>query len=326
MVHASRTGDLANQVFESRLTVLGCSLLAVHCALLAACVNWDAEAPEANPHPSHFVTLTVTGLSIQSARFFAEYETDVHRCKHMVRTGGKGSYYLLDPGPYSKDVPIALLPARNGTAEGSFATDQYSPGVCGWRFKRVASAYAEDAPENNDDLISPFQLSSIAVLTYWVDPGGDPEGPLDLWCYRVAYAQKLHRGCAPLVMLRNFNAPGEVSAKFLSTFSVAQQSDRGMRVMTPQTTEIRVTLHSLNAIPGALVSEGERQAQIARLKAEQVAREQTPEYKAYRCEQEKRMAYSNSHKPAPDQATLTAAFAAFHQQCWAQYGLTASVP
>lgn len=260
-----------------RFAVLTRSLGAALCAVLAACMNWDPEAPEANPHPGHFVTLSVTGLSIQKARFFAEYETDVHRCKHMVRTGGAGSYYLLDPGPIAKDVPIALLPAGNDVAKGVFATDQFLPGVCGWRFKRVASAYAEDSPQSDDDLESPFQLSSIALLEPRVDPGGDPEGPLDLWCYRVLYEQKLHRGCAALVMLRHSNAPGEVSARFLSSVPAAQRNDRGIRVMTPKTAEISVTLHSLNAIPGALISDDERAAQVAQLTGENAAPPQIPE-------------------------------------------------
>jgi hypothetical protein len=125
-------------------------------------------------------------------------------------------------------------------------------------------------------------------------------------------------------MLRNVNAPGEVSARFLSTFSAAQQNDRGIRAMTPETTEISVTLHSLNAIPGALISEAERDAKIARLKAEEAAREQTPEYMAYSCEVQKRIAYSDSHRRAPDQATLSTAFAAFHQECQTKFGLPRS--
>ena len=72
--------------------------------------------------------------------------------------------------------------------------------------------------------------------------------------------------------------------------------------------------------------ETEREGQIARLKAEKAAREQTAENKAYRCEVQKRIAYSDSHRPAPDQVTLSAAFAAFHQECQVEFGLPLSSP
>jgi hypothetical protein len=286
--------------------------------MLAACVNWHPEAPHPNAHPTHFVTLTVTGFEIHRVLFGAEYATDVRLCSHMVRSGGPGSYYLLQPGSYVKDVPIVLTRVRSDIASGSFATDQFLPGPCGWRFKRVT--YVDlDAPEY-------AVVASVSLMTDRIDPGGDPDAPLDLWCYQVTYQQKPERNCEPLVMLRYPNAPGEVSPEFLSAFSVAQQYDRGIRAMTQATTEINVTLHALNAIPGALISEGERGAQIARLKAEDAARESTPENKAYRCEVQKRSAYSDSHRPPPDQVTLSAAFAAFHQECWAEFGLPLSSP
>jgi uncharacterized protein len=237
-------------VFEPRWALL--ALPGVVCATLVACTNWDADAPDANPHPGHFVTLSVAGLSVQDVRFFAEYETDVHRCKRLV-----------DLRPYWKEVPIALTLASNDIAKGSFATDRFSPGACGWHFTRVAAAHAEEALQH--DVNSPFELSTIALLRDSVESGGDPEGPLDLWCYRVTYQERLHRDCEPLAALHNLNAPGEVSAKFFSSF--ARENDRGIRVMTPKTTDISVTLRSLNAIPGALISEDERAAQVARFEA-----------------------------------------------------------
>jgi ankyrin repeat protein len=261
----------------------------------------DADYPEEAAKPARVIPLVVTGHDGADMRFNTEWVSDEKLCGHQVGLGGYFAYTL--------SFPIAMT--RSGdTYRGSVVVDGFKPGKCAWRFTSVGYGMI-DGVQN--------------ALAMPADHGDPPVPQREFWCYRVTYEKKSLHACEMLAFLRWSNAMRAVNPDFLSQFSHQQQSDAHVLGITSQTKEIHVALHDLNTIPGALIPVGDREAQLARAKADQAAREQTPEYKAYKCEDEEKLDWIKSHnKPLPDDATQRAAYEAIHAKCRAEFGLPPS--
>jgi hypothetical protein len=257
----------------------------------------DADYPQETRKPTQVVPLEVSGQDGEDMRFTAEYANDVKLCGHQVGLGGYFAYTL--------NFPITMTRSAEGY-RGSIAVDRFKSGKCGWRFSAVGYGMAEGVqnalavPADRDDVVVPQR---------------------EFWCYRVTYESKPIHSCEELALLRWSNAMRVVSPEFLSQFSHEQQSDSHVMRITTQTKEIRVLLHDLNAIPGALIPVGDRDTQIARANADQAAVEQTPEYKTLKCVEKENFEYGQSHKPLPDAATQRAALIEIKQTCRAEFGL-----
>lgn len=257
----------------------------------------DADYPQEVVKPTHVVALVVSGRDGADMRFNAEYVSDVNLCGHQVGLGGYFAYSLAFP----------IVMTRSADAyRGSISVDRFHSGKCGWRFSGVGYGMAGGVQN---------------VLAIPADQGDSAMPQREFWCYRVAYENKPLHECEQLALLRWSNAMRAVSPEFLSQFTHQQQSDSHPIKITTQTKEIRVLLHDLNTIPGALIPVGDRDAQIARAKADQEAVARTPEYKAYMCVQEDNLEYVKSHKPVGDAATQRAALATIKQNCRVKFGL-----
>lgn len=263
----------------------------------------DADYPERVADPARIVPLVVIGRDGADMRFNAEWVSDEKLCGHQV---GLGGYFR-----YTLSFPIAMT--RSGdTYRGSVVVDSFKSGRCGWRLSSVNYAMVDG-------------VQNALAVPVPADRGDPPVERREFWCYRVTYENKPVHECQELALLRWSNATRAVSRDFLSQFSHEQQNDAHVPGITEHTKEIHITLHDLNAIPGALIPVGDRDAQLARAKAEEDARQQTPEYKASECEDAERLVWIKSHnRPLPDEATQRAAYEAIHAKCRAAFGLPAS--
>jgi hypothetical protein len=257
----------------------------------------DADYPEEAAKPTRVIPLVVTGHDGADMRFNAEWVSDEKLCGHQV---GLGGYF-----PYSLTVPVAMTPSGDDY-RGSIVVDRFKPGKCGWRFTSLSYGIAEGV---QNALALPADHDDSAVHQR------------EFWCYRVRFEDKPLHNCEDLALLKWSNAMRAVSPEFLSQFSHQQLSDSRPLKITTQTQEIRVSLHDLNGIPGALIPVGDRDAQIARANADRAAYEKTPEYKDARCVEKENLDYVQSHKPPPDAATYRAALVAIKQKCRAEFGL-----
>jgi hypothetical protein len=261
----------------------------------------DADYPEELGRPTQTIPLIVSGPDGADMRFQTTYVSDAKLCGHQVGFGGYMAYTLQFP---------VILTKSGDSYRGSIALDRFKPGKCGWRFSSVGYAMG-DGVQN-----------ALALPANHDDPGVPKR---EFWCYRVTYENKPLHACEDLALLRWSNAMRAVSREFLAQFSHQQQSDVPIIKVTSQTREIDVVLHDLNAVPGALIPVGDRDEQIARAQADRTAQQRTPEYKAYKCEDEEKLEWIKSHnKPLPDEATQRAAYEAIHGKCRAEFGLPPS--
>lgn len=300
---AGNAGSKSAQGDLSPLVALGQVAAALEAQKPSVLKPGDADYPEEAGNPAQVIPLVVTGHDGADMRFNTEWVSDEKLCGHQVGLGGYFAYFLT--------FPVTMTRSAD-TYRGYIVVDRFKPGKCGWRFSAVGYGIANGA---QNALAIPADHDESAV----------PQ--LDFWCYRVTYENKPIHDCERLVLLRWSNAMRAVSQEFLSQFSHQQQSDSHVIRITTQTKEIHLLLHDLNAIPGTLIPVGDRDAQIARAKADQAALEQTPEYKAAKCVEKENFAYVQSHKqPLPDTETYRAALTAIKQRCRAEFGLSPLPP
>jgi hypothetical protein len=262
----------------------------------------DFSYPGVISKPNLVIPLILSEPDWVGMQLVANYVSDANLfCGHEIL--GAGRY------PYWVSVPINMTRAGD-EYRGDVVIDRFKPGHCHWRFVDVGyGGWAEGI------------WNSLAVFA---ESGGLPAVPgprIEFWCYRVTYEQKSVRNCEELAFLRQSNAMRAVSPEFLSKFTAEEKGHMHTIRVTTQTKEIRINLHDLNALQGALIPVGDSQAQIARSKADQAAMAETAEYKALLCVQPALADYVRSHQPLPDGPTQVAAIKALKQKCRADFGL-----
>jgi hypothetical protein len=266
----------------------------------------DPSYPTVNSTPTHVIPLVVSGPEWLRIALRADYISDDKPalCGYEILVAGHFAYGI--------SLPINLASEGN-VYRGNVVVDNFNPGACHWRF--VGVSYGGWAP----GIWNP--------LAIFAESGGLPavaEPQMEFWCYKVTYEEKTVVNCEELVSLRWSNAIRVVSQDFLSKFTADQKGHQHIIRVTSQTKRIRVILHDLNAIQGALIPAGDREAQIARAKADQGAAAETPEYKALMCVQPALGQYVRSDQPLPDGPTQGAAVKAIKQKCRAEFGLPPS--
>jgi hypothetical protein len=233
----------------------------LHCILIASAGNaiagvlkpGDSSYPAIIARPSFVIPAVLTGPEWVGMQLLATYVSDATPpCGHEIFGAGRF--------PYDVQLPINMTRAGDGY-RGSVVVDRFDPGNCHWRFTGISYGGWKEGVWN-----------SLAIVA--VAGGGSPTVPdpkIDFWCYRVTYQEKSMRNCEELASLRWSNAMRAVSPAFLSQFSAEERGNLHPIRITTQTKSIRVNLHDLNAIQGALIPVGDLQAQVARAKADKAA-------------------------------------------------------
>jgi hypothetical protein len=262
----------------------------------------DFSYPAVISKPKLVIPLILLEPDWVGVQLVATYASDANLfCGHEIL--GVGRF------PYGVSVPINMTRAGN-EYRGNVVIDRFKPGRCHWRFAAVTYGGWAEGIRN-----------SLAVLAESGGLPAIPEPQIEFWCYRVTYEQKPVRNCEELAFLRWSNAIRAVSPEFLSQFTAEEKGHMHTIRVTTQTKNIRINLHDLNALQGALIPVGDLQAQIARSKTDQAALEETAEYKALLCVQPALADYARSHQPLPDGPTQAAAIKALKQKCRADFGL-----
>jgi hypothetical protein len=262
----------------------------------------DFNYPAAISKPNLVIPLIMWGPDWVGMQLVANYVSDANLfCGHEILGAGRF--------PYGVSVPINMT--RTGDEyRGKVVIDRFKPGHCHWRFTGVSYGGWADGVWNS--------------LALFAEIGGSPAIPepqIEFWCYRVTYEQKPVHNCEELALLRWSNAIRAVSPEFLSQFTAEEKGHSHVIRMTTQTKEIRVNLHDLSTLQGALIPVGDVQTQIARAKANKAAVAETAEYKALMCVQPALADYVRSHQPLPDGPTQSAAIKAIKRKCRADFGL-----
>jgi hypothetical protein len=262
----------------------------------------DRSYPAMTPNPQIFVPITVSSAEWIDMKLVAVYVSD---------TSAFCGQLNIAAGHFPNDVVVPIEMTRMGDEyRGKIVVDRFEPGRCNWKFLGVEyGGWADDVW----NFLATFREGDVSSV--------DQEPTVEFWCYHVNYKDIPRRNCEELALLKGSNAVRAVSPQFLSSFTVAQKAPRKIIYVTSTTKSVHVVLHDVNAIQGALIPVGDREAQIARAKADQDALHETPDYKAYMCVQPALGAYIRSHQPLPDTATQTAALREIKRQCRAQYGL-----
>jgi hypothetical protein len=262
----------------------------------------DFSYPAVISKPNLVIPLIMSSPDWVGMQLFATYVSDANLfCGYEIF--GVGRY------PYGVHVPINMTRAGD-EYRGDVVIDRFKPGHCHWRFTGVSYGGWANGTGNS--------------LATFAENGGSPAIPepqIEFWCYRVTYEHKPVQNCEELAFLRWSNAIRAVSPEFLSKFTAEEKGHSHDIRMTKTTKQIRVNLHDLNALQGALIPVGDSQAQIARSKADQAAVAETAEYKALLCVQPALADYIRSHQPLPDGPTQVAAIKALKQKCRADFGL-----
>jgi hypothetical protein len=190
----------------------------------------DTNYPSPTVNPVRVIQLIGSGLDLTNMSFRVVYVSDPNLCQYKAGLG----VYLK----YGLAFPIEMV--RSGDSyRGNIVVDKFVPGHCGWRFDRV------DAQADGNYR----QLASIAA-------GHDASAaiPVDYWCFMVVSEQKPTKKCESMDWLRWPNSVRLISTGFFSRLGAFEQNDDSRRAILAETNEIRINLHDLNAIPGALVS------------------------------------------------------------------------
>jgi hypothetical protein len=190
----------------------------------------DANYPTPTANPVRIIQLLGSGLDLNNMSFAAIYDSDAKFCQYKVGLGVYSEYRLA--------FPIEMV--RSGDQyRGTIVVDKFIPGHCGWHFDRV------DAQVEGNDL----QLASTAA-----GPVASAAVPMDYSCFTMVSEQKPTKKCESMAALRWPNSVRLISTGFFSKFGASEQNDDARRAILPESNEIRINLHDLNAIPGALVS------------------------------------------------------------------------
>ena len=190
----------------------------------------DPNYPSPTLNPVRVIQLLGSGLDLTNMSFAAIYGSDERLCNFQIGLGVYGEYRLASP--------IEMV--RSGDAyRGTIVVDKFVPGHCGWHFERV------DAQAGGNSL----QLASMPA-----GPVASAAVPMDYWCFTMVAEQKPTKKCESLAALRWPNSIRLISTGFFSKFGPFEQNDDGQRAILAETNEVRINLHDLNAIPGALVS------------------------------------------------------------------------
>lgn len=201
----------------------------------------DPKYPHANAAAKEGVPLIVTGLDYARVKFNAVWVADQKLCGRQV---GLGGFF----GLYAK-VPIAMVPIPGGH-RGTIVLDQFLPGGCLWTFSNVDYL---TAGQGGNALVE----NSLLVAGQ-PRPGflPSPTPHFDFWCYQripKEFGTLPQPRCEDLASLRWPNAVRRVTAAFLSQLTLEQQAQpSGALVISPDTQEVTVTLHNLEAEPGAM--------------------------------------------------------------------------
>jgi hypothetical protein len=266
----------------------------------------DAKYPLETATPTYVIPFVVARLGLSNYRFEVEYGSDVKLCGHPIGSGGDVAYSIA--------VPIELAPTRDGKFRGSIAIDKFQPGQCGWKLEGIGYT----RPDGVGNALGSFREAPAAPA-----PPATPH--IDMWCYRVTEGQfkTAEPICEILAELRAPNGLRRVSSQFLAGFPPEQQRARGWLPITTETTEFTVEFHDLNAIPGALVPVGDREAQIKAAEEARADYEGSPEGQAQQCFDRANVAYGRTHPP-PDTATdhtQRDTVRALMNKCRADFGL-----
>jgi hypothetical protein len=266
----------------------------------------DAKYPLETATPTSVIPFVVARLGLSNYRFEVEYASDVKLCGHLIGSGG----YIA----YSIAIPIALAPTQDGKFRGSIAIDKFQPGHCGWKLEGIGYK----RPDGVGNALGSFREMPTA-------PAPPTTPHIDMWCYRVTEGQfkSPDPKCEILAMLRWPDAVRRASPEFLAQFSHEQLDANGARDITPETKELTVEFHDLNAIPGALLPVGDTAAQIKANEAARAAVEASPEGQARQCFERANLAYART-RPPPDTATDHTQWntvMAIKNKCRADFGL-----
>src|ERR1700730_2875381 len=219
----------------------------------------DPKHPVENPTPKHVVKLVVSGPDDAAyARATAIYNSDFRKCAtHNILVG---------------DLPLVIqtsipLEKVGENYVGSIVVDHFQPDRCDWKFVRahlevdntdiVGSAIHDPLHETGSELAQAGDFNAAP---------GAPNLQRDLWCYRVTYKSAPMHNCEDLSTLKWSNAVRAINRAYLAQYSAIQIGEEYTPRITDQTKELRVVLHNLNAVAGALMPVGGVDAQVARAK------------------------------------------------------------
>lgn len=261
----------------------------------------NARYPITVANPTTIIPLIVSGPDAVDMRFIAVYASDAKRCQHQL---GLGVY-----GPFTLEFPIGMTRTDEGY-RGTVTVDKFQPGNCGWQFAGVSYGLT------GETVLNP--LTTLDEDDVWHGPA---ESPRDFWCYRVSHDQHQVHACEELASIRWSNGIRAVSSQFLSGFTSQQLTEEHRLRITAQTKELRVNLHDLNAIEGALIPVGSIHDQSERAKAEEAAMKKSPEYRALECAQQANLEYLRSHHTPPDAVAQKAEIKAEKKKCRVAFGL-----
>ncbi len=225
-----RTVQLAAWLFVSS-TFIGANVSADDSGVLNP---GDFGYPATNSAPKLVIPLTLSGPDWVQMQLHANYISDTSfLCGHVNILAGHF--------PDSVSVPINMTRAGD-EYRGNIVVDRFNPGRCHWRFLDIEYGGWAAGVWNG--------------LAVFAETGGLPvasEPLMEFWCYRVTYEDKPVQNCEELVQLRWSNATRAVSPEFFSQFTADEKGHSHVIRMSTQTKEIRVNLHDLNAIQGALI-------------------------------------------------------------------------
>jgi hypothetical protein len=231
----------------------------------------DANYPSPTANPVRVIQLLGSGLDLTNMSFAAIYGSDAKLCQYQIGLGVYGEYRL--------GSPIEMV--RSGDSyRGTIVVDKFVPGYCGWHFERV------DAQADGNYL----QLASIAA-----GPVASAATPVDYWCFTIVSEQKPTEKCESMAALRWPNSVRLITTGFFSKFGAFEQNDDAQRAIHAETNEIRINLHDLNAIPGALVSADNLALRSEMEAAAKEAARAPPKAMARECLQSATDDYAKSH-------------------------------
>jgi hypothetical protein len=208
----------------------------------------DPDFPELNPNPVHKLRLVVSGVELAKARFTAYYITDQRACGQQAGAGG----YFAEAKSDAVDMSSATKKVDDPTGASSESVgwvviDKYLPGHCRWQILKVGYKIGRTKEEDIEQ--------QLIVYSSQIQPTKPKIYQWDFWCYKSLKVFKTNEAtCEPLwKMLSRDGVQRHATNAFASSFNSQQ---RGMYALGPfddATQELRVQIHDIEAIPGALV-------------------------------------------------------------------------
>jgi hypothetical protein len=208
----------------------------------------DPDFPVLNPNPVHKLRLVVSGLEPGKGRFTAHYLTDPRACGQQAGAGGyyaEGKTDAIDMSPATRksDDPV-------GTANesvGWVVIDKYLPGHCGWGMQLIGYKIGRTKAEDTE--------GQLIVYSAQIQPSKPKTYQWDFWCYKSLKDFKTNDPtCEPLWMMLTSNGVQRHATKaFASNFSSQQRGIYPQGPFDDATEKLRVQIHDIEAIPGALV-------------------------------------------------------------------------